>query len=435
MKNKELLRRLEQMLDENPNDLGLRLDLIKEYSDDGEKLKKLLEYSFSEEDLSTERKELLSDAFLKLKDETLFEYEGINIHIDYNCAKLYLALDKREKAKELYEKIKKRNTDFIDYELEPLLDEEDRKARLKIVDSGNTVVVDLFKSNEDHITFDDVGGLHDVKKHINKRIILPYKKPSLFSRFKRKSGGGILMYGPPGVGKTMLARATAGECRANFMNIAITDILDMYIGESERKMHQIFETARAQSPTVLFFDEIEAIATKRQYTRDNNTSKLISQFLSELDGFAQNNDGVLILGSTNVPWALDSAFLRPGRFDRAIFIPPPDQEARKIILDLLLKDKPVNDDINMQAIIKSTNGFSGADLKNLVETAIDEAIEESIDKNKDVNLSHVHFANALHECRSTVVDWLTTARNYTRYSNESGLYNDLKKFLDKYTKK
>jgi transitional endoplasmic reticulum ATPase len=249
------------------------------------------------------------------------------------------------------------------------------------------------------VTFADVGGLSEVKRQIERRILLPFQKPSLFQRFKKRVGGGILLYGPPGCGKTLLARATAGECKATFFNVAIHDILDMYIGESERKLHAIFDKARSSAPAVLFFDELEALAGKRAHTREATTAKLVSQFLSEMDGFSQNNHGVLILGATNVPWAVDAAFRRPGRFDRVLFVPPPDREAREAILRHLLEDRPADADIDVAAISARTSGFSGADLEHLVESASDEAVEASLDKGVEVPISHQAIIAALRDVK------------------------------------
>jgi SpoVK/Ycf46/Vps4 family AAA+-type ATPase len=250
-------------------------------------------------------------------------------------------------------------------------------------DTDKTEIARLLVPEPERVTFASVGGLLDVKKQINRKIILPYKKPSVFQRFKRRTGGGILLYGPPGCGKTLLARATAGECDAAFFNVAISDVLYMYIGESERKLHALFENARSKAPAILFFDELEALAGKRQHTREATSSKLVSQVLSEMDGFSQNNAGVLILGATNVPWAVDAAFRRPGRFDRMLFVPPPDVEAREQIVERLLADRPVEKHVSPRELAKRTSGFSGADLKNLIESAVDEAIEASLDQGRD----------------------------------------------------
>ena len=285
----------------------------------------------------------------------------------------------------------------------------------------------------DQVTFADVGGLDDVKRQIHRRIIAPMQKPSLFQRFKRKAGGGVLLYGPPGCGKTLMARATAGEAGAKFFQIEIAEILDMYIGESEKRLAAAFETARAQSPSVIFIDEIEALAAKRRYGENDNRASVVSTFLTEMDGFSSNNQGVLILAASNVPWSIDSAFLRPGRFDRSIFVPPPDREARKVILDLLLADRPVASNINLDPLVEATSGFSGADLSGIVEEACDIAIEDSLESNAVEDISARHLKEALGEIKPSTLDWLTQARNYVKFSNQSGFYDDVAAFLNKHT--
>lgn len=310
-------------------------------------------------------------------------------------------------------------------------------AKLRVISNDDTDATDidrLIEPRQPPISFDAIGGLDEIKKTIHKKIILPYQKPGLFQRFKKRAGGGILMYGPPGCGKTLLARATAGECKAEFFNISISDVLDMYIGESERKLHALFERAREAAPAVLFFDEVEALGGKRHNTRDSTSSKLVSQFLSEMDGFAQNNHGVLILAATNVPWAVDAAFRRPGRFDRVLFVPPPDVVARKAILSALLVERPTESDIDVDYLAKRTSGFSGADLRELVETAVDEAIEASITLEAEQPISNRHLKEALNEVKPTTLEWLTSARNYARYANEGGQYNDVLEFLKRHGK-
>jgi transitional endoplasmic reticulum ATPase len=302
-------------------------------------------------------------------------------------------------------------------------------ASLANDDTGADDALRLLQPPAERIDFSDVGGLDAVKQQIRRRIITPFVKPSLFDRFKRRAGGGILMYGPPGCGKTLLARATAGECGARFINVAITDVLDMYIGESERKLHEIFELARRSSPAVVFFDEIEALGGKRQHSREATSAKLVSQFLTELDGFAQNNGGVLILGATNVPWSVDPAFRRPGRFDRVLFVPPPDQAARRGILALELKGRPSAGDLDLDGLARRTPGFSGADLRNLVETAVDEAIEASLQDGQERPLTAEHLRAALAQTKPTTLEWLTSARNHARYANQGGQYDEVLDFL------
>ncbi len=282
------------------------------------------------------------------------------------------------------------------------------------------------------VTFADVGGLEDAKNQIRRRIITPFLKPSLFEKFRRKAGGGVMLYGPPGCGKTLLARATAGECRARFFSVHIAEILDMYVGQSEKRLAAAFEEARRETPTVLFFDEIEALAARRRYGSNDASASLVSTFLSELDGFQQNNEGVLILAATNVPWAVDAAFRRPGRFDRVQFVPPPDRAARADILTALLAGLPGANALDLAALADRTSGFSGADLKNLVETASDLAIETSLAEQTQGALSDAVLAQSLKEVKPTTLEWLTTARNYAKYSNTAGQYDDVLTFLDKH---
>jgi len=357
-------------------------------------------------------------------------------------SRVLLALHQNAAALEAYEQAVASNSTLEDPDLASKLrgtvrEVEDGARRLRVISNDDTTeseVQRLLTPEVEPVSFQDVGGLDEIKKHIRKRIITPFQKPSLFKRFKKRVGGGILLYGPPGCGKTLLARATAGECGAKFFNVQISDVLDMYIGESEQKLHALFDKARSSAPSVLFFDEVEALGGKRQYSRESTSSKLVSQFLSEMDGFAQDNHGVLILGATNVPWAVDSAFRRPGRFDRVLFVPPPDRTARARILEILLEDRPTAGKMPFEELSKRTSGFSGADLSNLVETAVDEAIEASIDTGTEQDITSEHVLSALKEVNNTTTEWLTTARNYARYANESGQYDEVLDFIAKHAK-
>jgi transitional endoplasmic reticulum ATPase len=222
-------------------------------------------------------------------------------------------------------------------------------------------------------------------------------------------------------------------CRAVF-SVAIPDILDMYIGESEKRLANVFAEARSSRPTVLFFDEIEAIGARRRFSESDSKASLVSTFLNEMDGVGANNEGILVLGATNVPWAVDPAFRRPGRFDRTVFVAPPDQVARRAILELSLRDRPVANDIDLGSIVQRTAGFSGADLANLVETAADLAIEASVSEGDLCPISSRELAKALREVKPSTSEWLTTARNYAKFSNESGLYNEVVEFLNRHAR-
>lgn len=444
--DKSLLSNLEIALVQSPDNLALRFTLVQAYFDI-EELQRSLELLAGIDFYSLDKKQQLLAAKVYLAvnepENALKALILDSPEINFTRAKAYYAVSDITNAKVLYENAIIENPALEDIDFAKLLNASgltsinEKQVKLRVISNDNTDSVEITRliyPAKDKVTFADVGGLEQVKNQIRKKIITPFQKPSLFNRFRKKVGGGILLYGPPGCGKTLLARATAGECNAEFFNVVISDILDMYIGESERKLHAIFEQARSKTPAVIFFDEIEALAAKRQHTREATSSKLVSQFLSELDGFSQNNQGVLILGATNVPWALDPAFRRPGRFDRVVFVAPPDQPARVDILKQLLTGRPGGDSIDTEKLAKQTSGFSGADLLNLVELAVDEAIEESISCGEEVPLNKRHIDEAVRNSKSTALEWLTMARNYAKYANDAGQYDEVVEFLKKYGK-
>jgi transitional endoplasmic reticulum ATPase len=277
-------------------------------------------------------------------------------------------------------------------------------------------------------TFADVGGMDQMKEEVRMKIILPLQQPELFKAYGKKIGGGILMYGPPGCGKTFLARATAGEVNASFLAVGISDVLDMWIGQSEKNLHSIFEQARSHRPCVLFFDEVDALGANRTDMLKSGGRQIINQFLSELDGVASTNEGVLILAATNAPWHLDPAFRRPGRFDRILFVPPPDQSARASILRLLLKGKPVAE-IDFDALAKKSEGFSGADLKAVIDVAVETKLRDAMRAGSLQPLTGKDLAETIKRHKPTVRDWFQTARNHALYANQSGLYDDILAYM------
>ena len=277
------------------------------------------------------------------------------------------------------------------------------------------------------VTFQDVGGMDAVKDEIRMKIIHPLQHPELYRAYGKAVGGGILLYGPPGCGKTYLARATAGEVRASFLAVGINDVLEMWIGQSERNLHEIFQRARDSRPCVLFFDEVDALGASRSDLRQSAGRHLINQFLSELDGVQSSNDGVLILAATNAPWHLDSAFRRPGRFDRILFVPPPDAPARASILRLMLHGKPVKD-VDHDHLAKKTDGFSGADLKAVVDVAVEHKLREAM-KSGIQPLTNRDLVGAAGSVRPSTKEWFATARNYALYANQGGLYDDILRYL------
>jgi len=237
-----------------------------------------------------------------------------------------------------------------------------------------------------------------------------------------------LLYGPPGCGKTYLARATAGEVNAGFLAVGINEVLDMWLGQSEANLHDMFEQARRNTPCGLFFDEVDALGASRSDMPRSAGRQLINQFLAELDGVNANNEGVLILAATNAPWHLDSAFRRPGRFDRILFVPPPDAGARTAILKILLQGKPAQE-IDFALLARKTEDFSGADLKAGVEVAIEDRLREAMKTGTPAPLTTKGLLAAIATLKPTTKEWFATARNYALYSNQGGIYDEILAYL------
>ncbi|MEZ4686333.1 MAG: ATP-binding protein [Bacteroidia bacterium] len=326
-------------------------------------------------------------------------------------------------AIDIYKQILERNPDFHDEELD---------SQLRVNAAGSEAEdqddMGLEMIQRPSIDFSDVGGMDQVKKEIDLKIIKPLQHPELYKAYGKKIGGGILLYGPPGCGKTHIARATAGQVNAHFISVSLNDILDMWIGNSEKNLHEVFEIARENTPCVLFFDEIDALGASRSDMKQSSGRHLINQFLQELDGMENDNEGVLILGATNTPWHLDTAFRRPGRFDRIIFVPPPDEAAREAIFKLKLKGKPA-EGINYALLAKKSKDFSGADIEAAVDIAIEEKLEAAFEDGIPKPLTNRDLQQAIKRHKSSISEWFTAARNFALYANESGLYDDILTYL------
>ncbi len=327
------------------------------------------------------------------------------------------------KAVEMYKRALAIDPNCTDQELDSLLrlkgftapEEEDEEADNRFLQKPN-------------INFTDVGGMDAIKKEIELKIIKPLLFPDLYKAYGKKTGGGILLYGPPGCGKTYIARATAGQVNARFISVTLNDILDMWIGNSEKNLHEIFELARQNTPCVLFIDEIDALGASRSDMKQSASRHLINQFLQELDGIDNNNDGVLIIGATNAPWSLDAAFRRPGRFDRIVFVPPPDATSRESILRLKLSNKPTGI-IDVLAIAKKAENFSGADLDAVIDIAIEQKLESSFTDGIPKPLETSDLMSALKKHKPSTQEWFTTAKNFAMFANTSGLYDDVLAYM------
>jgi ATP-dependent 26S proteasome regulatory subunit len=280
----------------------------------------------------------------------------------------------------------------------------------------------------DRVRFADVVGMEELKKTIRLRIIEPFVAPGLFQRFKKRTGGGVLLYGPPGCGKTMIARAIATECRAAFTAVGISDILSMWVGSSERNLAALFEKARSETPSVLFFDELDALAFSRSKASADHTRTLVNEFLAQLDGMAGHNAHVLILAATNMPWDVDDAMKRPGRFDRQIFVPPPDAQAREEMFRAKLRDVPVGT-IDAKALAERARHFSGADIDGVIDLAKEAVLAEIVDSGEERTIDQPDLVAALEQATASTLDWLQTARNLVKFGGASGVYRDVERYL------
>lgn len=277
-------------------------------------------------------------------------------------------------------------------------------------------------------TLADVGGMQSVKDRLTMAFLAPLRNPEIRKLYGKSLNGGLLLYGPPGCGKTYIARALAGEVGAAFMNIRISDILGQYIGESEANLHDIFETARANAPVVLFLDEIDAVGLKRSAATSSYMRALTNQLLMELDGIGADNEGVFILAATNTPWDVDTALRRPGRFDRCVAVLPPDGPARQAVLYHHLKSRPV-EGIDMGYLVQQTDGFTGADLAHLVDSAVEFAMMDSVRTGNVRMVTMQDFLRALAQIRPSAGPWFVTARNIVEYGNRDGQYDDLAEYM------
>ncbi len=447
----EGINQLIEALQVSPDNIPLRLHLAEmmikanHMDDAAEQFSEVLKRSYGN---AKARKGLAGIYYRQKKySAAIIIYEALMKENDLSADEMILFVrclireESFSEAVEIYKKLLQQMPSFKDDEIDGALRTASIESRDELIDDlpdfddeeesffggGHKKQQEFFMEKPD-MRFSDVGGMEKIKKEISLKIIQPLKNPDLYKAFGKKAGGGILLYGPPGCGKTYLAKATAGEIDAKFINIGLHDILDMWMGNSEKNLHAVFQQARDNTPCVLFFDEVDALGASRSDLKQSSMRHVINQFLAEMDGVQHSNEGILILAATNAPWSIDSAFRRPGRFDRVVFVSPPDEAGRAEIIKQHLKDKPA-ENIDTASIAKATSEYSGADLKAIVDIATEAKLEESLAKGSIEKLSNKDLQKAIKQHKATTQEWFSTARNYALYANESGLYDDILQYM------
>ena len=304
--------------------------------------------------------------------------------------------------------------------------------RTEPLSDGGTPAVpqDVWEVEQAGVTLADVGGMAEVKERLELSFLAPMRNPELRELYGKSLRGGLLLYGPPGCGKTFLARAVAGEMGAGFINVSLSDVLDMYIGNSEGNLHELFQMARRRQPAVLFFDEIDALGQKRSQSRHSALRGVTNQLLQELDGVGADNEGVYVLAATNTPWDVDPALRRPGRLDRSVLVLPPDEAARAEILQHNLSRRPI-EGINVAKLAATTDGFTGADLAHLCEGAAERAMMDSVRSGKPRMITMKDLTRSLKEVRPSAGPWFDVARNVVTYADRGGEYDDLRAYMQR----
>ena len=427
-----MLESLLEALKQSPDNIPLKLQVARLYLEQGEfdeaeqHLLEILQLDAHHIDT----KYVLADCFYKqnkipaslvLLEEITRDSHNL-AHLELMC---YCQINQKDfqEAKSTYQRILSIDSSYSNSDFDEYLKATGIPSQEFTDDDAINFITNTTSS------FAEVGGMDEVKNEISLKIIKPLEHQDLYKAYGKKIGGGILLYGPPGCGKTHLARATAGEINASFINVGINDILDMWIGSSERNLHEIFELARKNTPCVIFIDEIDALGANRSDVNKTAGRTVINQFLAELDGLDSDNEGILILGATNAPWYLDPAFRRPGRFDRIIFVPPPDKKAREAIFQIKLHEKPT-DSIDTTSLSKASDQFSGADITAAIDIAIEKKLEASFKNGIPQPLTTKDILKGVKKVKPSTKEWFRSAKNYALYANDAGLYDEILTYLN-----
>ncbi len=362
-------------------------------------------------------KTFLLESFEKHKSRGLNAFRSGDLpEAKYNflLAAQYLMELARETGEKKLRKI--RTTKAMELvELAKNLKEKRKEIREKISASRGTpsgtgtseaeeVPDDWMVAEKPGLRFDDIAGLEEVKEQIRLKMIYPFLHPEKAKKYKVRSGGGILLYGPPGTGKTMIAKAIAGELEATFFAIAPSEILNKWVGESEKNIRKLFDTARRSERAIIFLDEVEALTPPRRSSESGGVmQRVVPQILNELDGFDRKEGHTLLfLGATNEPWNIDPAMMRPGRLDEKIYLGLPDEPARRKILELNMKEIPVSEDVDLDSVAHRLEGYSGADIAYLCRKVAETVFEKSIGTEHEPPIGKEDFEQVLAKFKPSV---------------------------------
>jgi transitional endoplasmic reticulum ATPase len=345
-------------------------------------------------------------------------------------------LERSRKFKEIADGLQDGSVKVYTSGILPPEPKETKRERASDEEKTTERIKELVLVEKPKVRFKDIAGLDEVKERIKEAIVYPFTHPEEYKYFGVSPGGGILLYGPPGCGKTMLAAAAAAECDAVFINLKISDIKDKYVGESEKNIKQVFEVARTYDRAILFFDEIDAMAGERSSSQQGHERSLVNELLAQMDALESKGSprNSLVLAATNQPWSVDLALRRSGRFDSAVFIPNPDAKARVKIFELSLKARPVDKSVKLDKLADMTKGYASAEIVEICDRAAKIPLRELLrEKKKRRPISTADFNQAIADKRTVLPSWYARALKEIQSSDETDMFLDLIKAAKEYT--
>ena len=402
--------------------ISLNPDYLKAYYNRGLSYASMEEYEKAIDDFTK---------VIEIKNDFAEAYHLRGLAFEYS-ANLESAVKDYEKALELNPDLSEAKTHLESAKSK--LAQDGKSAGAGGGEGGKTSDIKMLE--KPNMTFADVAGMAKMKEQIREAVVYPLANPELARKYGKMGGGGILMYGPPGCGKTFITKAAAGECKSGFVNAKLSDLLDMYVGNTEKNIHKVFELARKNAPCMIFFDEVDAIGGRRDQGEGAQYMKMaVNQMLYEMDGVEAHNENVLIIAATNAPWDVDPALRRSGRFSKTLYIAEPDITSREAILKLHCKKRPLEKGIPFKRLAYATEGYASADLKAIVDDAstypwreafhaIDKKtkgyVESGVDAKqaeerakKEVNqrsITRADFVNAVNKKASSLPPWYGQAK-------------------------